>query len=216
MRKDRKTGFVTAIVAVAAITAGCEQTTMITDPSAPQFAHIDTTFSSNTNRQFIQVERLGNPLAMEVFVPKREHSGHDATPPTRDLTFVDDYVLFVTTVAGRSEAYARAIAAALLGTPDNPGDKITVFPNRAPGVTASQAHAANNNMTVGWLTHALAPGVGYGGRKLAGDDVVDKGLGAVFGTALGNMDNVSPGLVTDNVSNTNPPPLGTFPYFPRN
>ena len=40
---------------------------------------------------------------------------------------------------------------------------------------------------------------GYGGRKLQGDDVVDKGLAVIFGSALGNNANVSPGLVTDNV-----------------
>jgi hypothetical protein len=55
--------------------------------------------------------------------------------------------------------------------------------------------------------------VGYGGRKLRGDDTVDKGLGVIFGAALGGPV-TAPGLVTDNVGNTNPAPLNTFPYFP--
>jgi hypothetical protein len=89
-----------------------------------------------------------------------------------------------------------------------------VFPNRAPGVTAVTANTPEN-MTVGWLTQVLAPGVGYGGRKLRGDDTVDKGLGVIFGAALGGPV-TAPGLVTDNVDNTNPAPLNTFPYFPAN
>jgi hypothetical protein len=44
---------------------------------------------------------------------------------------------------------------------------------------------------------------------------VDKGLGVIFGTALGGPVTAA-GLVTDNVGNTNPAPLNTFPYFPAN
>ncbi len=172
------------------------------------------TIRLGSNLILAQVERLGNPLAMEVFVEKRFHALHDVTSPFRDPgNFTDDYVLFITTVAGRSEAYAMAIAGALLGTAANPGDKLQVFTNRAPGVTAVTANDPAN-MTVGWLTHVLDPVNGYGGRKLRGDDTVDKGASVVFGTALGNTANVSPGLVTDNVGNTNPAPLATFPYFP--
>jgi hypothetical protein len=204
------------LVAGIGLTAACDEAPLAStnDIPGPLLAVGDTTLSSDTDRIFAQVERHANPLAMEVLVEKREHGTHDTTTPTRDhLHFTDDYVVFITTVAQRDEAYARAIAGVLLGTDANPGDKIAVYPARAPGVTASMANTADN-ASVGWLTHVLAPGEGYGGRKLAGDDVVDKALSVVFGAALGNTNNVSPGLVTDNVGNTNPAPLSEFPYFP--
>ena len=216
MRSTTKNRLGLVAIVASAVAAGCEQTPLGNEPGHPLYSHMDTTFSSNANRQFLQVERLGNPLAMEVFVEKREHGAHDVMPPTRDPGhFTDDYVRFITTVAKRDEAYARTIAGALLGMGTNPGDKIVVFPNRAAGVTAAMANTATNTST-GWLTHVLAPNVGYGGRKLAGDDVVDKGLMVVFGSVLGNTANTSPGLVTDNVASTNPAPLATFPYFPAN
>ena len=65
---------------------------------------------------------------------------------------------------------------------------------------------------VGWLTYVLDPANGYGGRKLMGDDVVDKGLAVTFGNALGNNNNVSPGLVTDNVNDPRAESV-EFPYL---
>ncbi|MGQ0713062.1 MAG: DUF4331 family protein [Gemmatimonadaceae bacterium] len=208
-----------AMLALVIVAAGCRETVteFVTDTLTVTQIVRDTVVIGDTAHVFAQVERLANPLAMEVFVEKRFHTEHDAYSPVRDPEeFTPDYVQFVTTVAGRSEDYARAIAGALLGTAQNPGDKLTVFTNRAAGVTAAIANDPANSMSssTGWLTYVLAPGVGYGGRKLRGDDTVDKGASVVFGTALGNTTNVSPGLVTDNVDNTNPAPLTTFPYFP--
>lgn len=216
---------IAVVPALVMLSAACEEddrdgiiapdTVTVTKTDTLRIVRTDTV-RIGSNLVLAQVERLGNPLAMEVFVEKRFHAQHDVFPPTRDpATFTDDYVAFITTVAGRDEAYARVIAGALLGTAANPGDKIQVFTNRAAGVTAATANDPNN-MNVGWLTYVLDPVNGYGGRKLRGDDVVDKGAGAVFGNLLGNNNNVSPGLVTDNVGNTNPAPLTTFPYFPAN
>jgi predicted permease len=53
---------------------------------------------------------------------------------------------------------------------------------------------------------------GYGGRRLT-DDVVDIGLGAIFGSLLGNTNNVSPGLTTDNVGSNDVAFGATFPYL---
>lgn len=180
---------------------------------APRYAALDSTFASDTSRTFVQLERLANPLAMEVFVAKREHGAHDVLPPFRDPgLFTDDYVDFITGVAGRPTFLAQTVASVLLGQiGTNEGDKLTVYTNRAPGVTA--ATAAQSNL-VGWLTYVLAPGQGWGGRKLANDDVVDKGAGIVFGTVVTNQGTVSPGLVTDNVNSNDAVPLNTFPYFP--
>lgn len=227
MHTISKAGALLALAAATTLMAGCERT--ITELRTDTLTRTDTVripvdrivrdtvLIGDTSHIFTQVERLGNPLVMEVFVEKRFHTVYDIYNPVRDpIEFTQDIVRFVTTVARRSEAYGMAIAGALLGTPQNPGDKLTVFTNRAPGVTAVIANDPANAMSAstGWLTHVLSPGVGYGGRKLRGDDTVDKGLGVVFGTALGNTSNVSPGLVTDNVPDMNPPLLNTFPYFP--
>ncbi len=223
MLNFRNSSALTALLAAMTLSA-CDrgQEGSITTPDGePVYAAIDSTFSSNPNRTFVQLERLGNPLAMEVFVEKREHGFHDATSPRRDPGhFTDDYVLFLTRYAGRSEAFARAVAGALLGQMNqDPGDKLRVFPNRAAGVTAVTANDPANQagMAVGYLTQVLAPGQGYGGRKLRGDDTVDKTATVGFGTVpqLG-VTATAPGLATDNVDNTNPAPLNTFPYFPAN
>jgi hypothetical protein len=63
--------------------------------------------------------------------------------------------------------------------------------------------------TSGWLTWALASG--WGGRNLA-DDVVDGGLGAIFGPTLDPND-VTPGLTTDNVDANDLAFSTTFPYL---
>ncbi len=202
-----------ALLAITAL-AACdrEPTGATVNPGETAFAAADSTFATNPNRRFTQVERLGNPLVMEVFVEKREHDAYDAFEPNRDPGhFTDDVVAFVTTVAKRDEAYARAIAGALLGTPQAPGDMITVFTGRAAGVTAANSATAAN---VGWLTHVLDATGGYGGRKLTGDDAVDKGTAVVFGNVLGNNVNVSPGLVGDNVNENDKAALTTFPYLP--
>ncbi len=216
MLNFRNSSALTALLAAMTLSA-CDrgQEGSITTPDGePVYAAIDSTFSSNPNRTFVQLERHGNPLVMEGFVEKREHGFHDAVSPMRDPAhFTDDIQLFLTRFAGRPLAYANAVAGALLGMQgQDPGDKLRVFPNRAAGVTAVTANTPEN-MSVGWLTQVLAPGVGYGGRKLRGDDTVDKALGVTFGTALGGPV-TAPGLVTDNVDNTNPAPLNTFPYFP--
>jgi hypothetical protein len=164
----------------------------------------DTVRIGNTSLVFDQIERLGNPLVSEVFVEKREHDHFNTTNPITDVAnFRDDIIRFITGVAGRDQAYATTVATAL--TPD----MLAVFPNRAPGVTAANSDASP---LVGWLTHVLAPNnTGYGGRKLDGDDAVDKGLMVTFGNALGNNNNVSPGLTTDNVPDPQQDP-DTFPY----
>ena len=202
-----------AVLAITAVSAACEREAAETVlPGEVAYAAIDSTFSNNPNRRFDQMERLGNPLTMEVFVQKREHSAHDAFPPIQDPGhFTDDIVHFIMTVAGRDQGYANVIASVLVGTPQKPGDMIHVFPRRQAGATGANS---SSNPAVGWLTHVLAPGQGYGGRMVAGDDVVDKGTAVVFGNAAGNNNNVSPGLVGDNVNSNDRPMLNAFPWLP--
>lgn len=146
----------------------------------------------DTDRTYVQIERLGNPLVSEVTFMKRDHGFHNTTSPATDVEngFRDKVAAFVTGVAGRKQATAAAIASVLVP------DMLIVQPNR-PGDGA------------GWLTWALADG--YGGRNLT-DDVVDAGLMAIFGPLL-DADNVSPGLSTDNVPANDRPFLPAFPYL---
>ena len=60
-----------------------------------------------------------------------------------------------------------------------------------------------------WLSWLFG---GFGGRSLS-DDVVDIGLGAIFGNLLGNAANVTPGLTTDNVDANDAAFSSTFPYL---
>lgn len=162
----------------------------------------DTIRIGNTTSTFVQLERLGNPLVSEVFVEKREHGHYNVDSPNEDnVNFRDDIVAFITGVAGRDVAYANAVAGALVGS----GDMLVVRLDK----TGGGPFGAN----VGWLTQVLDPANGYGGRKLMGDDVVDKGLAVTFGNALGNNNNVSPGLVTDNVDANDKAHSTTFPYL---
>lgn len=192
-----------AVLAAAALVGACddEDTRTITDVVTVTVR--DTIRIGNTATTFDQIEYLANPLVSEVFVEKREHPHYNnITPSESRAEFRDDLVGFMTTVAGRDAAYAGAVADALLP------DMLVVRMDRAAGVTSANVATA---ATVGWLTHALDPANGYGGRKLDGDDAVDKGLSVIFGSALGNTANNSPGLVTDNVPDTKAD-LTAFPY----
>lgn len=156
------------------------------DPSG-----VNANVTSNANRVFVQRERLGNPLVSEVMIVKAQHHAHNTGTPATDVAdFTDDLTRFMTGVAGRDAAYASTIAGALLP------DMLVTYPKR-------------DGTPVFWLSWVFG---GFGGRSLS-DDVVDIGLGALFGSLLGNTNNVTPGLTTDNV-NANDKAFGaTFPYL---
>jgi Domain of unknown function (DUF4331) len=177
-------------VAVVAVTVACSDTAdrngLITGAQP---------VAAREGRVFKQRERLGNPLVSEVMIRKAHHQAHNTGMPSTDVgEFTDDLTGFVTGVAGRDPAYANAIAGALLP------DMLVAYPKRDNVTPATE---------VFWLSWAFG---GYGGRKLT-DDVVDIGLGVIFGPLLGNTNNVSPGLTTDNVSNNDVAFGTTFPYL---
>ncbi len=147
--------------------------------------------SSVTARVFTQRERLGNPLVSEVMIVKAHHHDHNLGQPSSDQAdFTDDLVTFITGTAGRDAAYASTIAGALLP------DMLITYPKR-------------DGTPVFWLSWLFG---GFGGRSLS-DDVVDIGLGAIFGGLLGNTVNVTPGLTTDNVDANDAAFLTGFPYL---
>ncbi len=160
------------------------------------------TTGPDATRTYSQIERLGNPLVSEVFFPKRDHGLHNTKNPTDDPatmanggTDVPGHIRsFVSQFPNRTEKTITTLQAVL--SPD----LLVVYPNR------SGANA-------GWLTWALAPGVGYGGRKLT-DDVVDTGLSAVFGNALDAAQPVLAGLTSDNVGVSTRTFSSAFPYLP--
>ncbi|MEO5579851.1 MAG: DUF4331 family protein [Gemmatimonadaceae bacterium] len=163
----------------------------------------DEILGPSSNRVYTQIERLGNPLVSEVFFSKRDHGLHNTKGPDADGasmgaggTDVPGHIRSFVSQFGRSEKIITTLGSVL--SPD----MLLVFPNRS---TANPA-------TVGWLTWALAPGVGYGGRKL-NDDVVDAGLSAVFGNLLDNTQPVLPNLTSDNVPATVRTFSPTFPYL---
>lgn len=145
-----------------------------------------------SDREFVQIERLGNPLVSEVFFLKRDHGLHNTSIPSTDVAngFRTKIETFIRDVAGRNTTVQTTVSSVLVP------DMLLVFPNRAPS-------------TSGWLGWALANG--WGGRNLA-DDVVDAGLAAVFGSLL-NSSNTSPGLSSDNVGANDKAFSTTFPYL---
>lgn len=145
----------------------------------------------NKNREYVQIERLGNPLVSEVFLEKREHGAHNASVPSQDLTlYKASLERFVTDVAGRPPILGTTLSGALLP------DMLIV-------------DSSKSTTSAGWLNSALVSG--YGGRPLD-DDVVDIGLGAIFGTTLNPTDPV-PALVSDNVDANDKSFGGSFPYL---
>ena len=161
----------------------------------------DSSTSPSTTRVYHQIERLGNPLVSEVFFPKRDHGLDNTKSPSDDPITMDaggtdvpgHIRSFVSQFPGRTEKTITTLQAVL--SPD----MLMVYPNRA-GTTA------------GWLSWALQPGVGYGGRKLV-DDVVDTGLASVFGNALDPAQPVLAGLTSDNVGSSVRTYSPTFPYL---
>lgn len=174
-------------VAAVALLAACQG-----DPASTAPLNIQPNSGvSAANHAYLQQDRLANPLVSEVMVVKRLHGEYNRGIPRTDVAeWTDDLTAFVTGVAGRDAAYAATIAGALLP------DMLLTYPKR-------------DGTPVFWLSWVFG---GYGGRTLP-DDVVDTGLGAIFGTLLGNPNNVTPGLTTDNVDANDVPFRSTFPYL---
>src|SRR6185436_17675271 len=78
-----------AISALAAFAAACgNDTNTVTSP-----------ITQTPTRSFNQVQRLGNPLVSEVFLPKKDHGFHGSVGPA------DDAASFATTVKGFVAAF---------------------------------------------------------------------------------------------------------------
>ena len=186
MNTVTKSFWIAASLGLALLVGACQ------DPRDGGFATgVSFNVTSGEHRVFAQRDRLGNPLVSEVMIRKARHHQHnDGMPGTDVADFTDDLTSFMTGVAGRDQAYAGVIAGALLP------DMLLVYPKR-------------DGTPVFWLSWVFG---GFGGRSLP-DDVVDIGLGAIFGDLLGNTNNVTPGLTSDHVNANNKPFGATFPYL---
>lgn len=190
MRKSSKSWIILAPLGLALLVGGCDSDRATADGITGTSSHE----GGERGAVFTQVDRLANPLVSEALIVKALHEEYNHGMPSTDVArWTDELNRFVTEVAGRDPAVANTLSSVLLP------DMLLVFPKRDPS-------------TAGWLSWALAPGVGYGGRMLSGDDVVDKALMAVFGPLL-SEENVTPGLTTDNVPRNDKMPSGTFPYL---
>jgi hypothetical protein len=151
-------------------------------------------------RTYVQIEFLANPLVSEVTVPKAQHHAYNTTMPYARNQFIPVTQQFVTGF-GRPQALAELLATVLYS--NGVGDMLLFYPDRDPATT-------------GWLSWALQPGVGAGGRRLT-DDVVDLGLTAIFSSFLNPAGALCQPfqlpLCTDNVPATAKAPSATFPYL---
>jgi len=147
-----------------------------------------------------QVEFLANPLVSEVTVPKALHHTYNTTMPYNSAQLIPVTEQFVTSF-GRPQALADLLSTVLYN--NGIGDMLIYYPDRDPATT-------------GWLSWALQPGVGAGGRRLT-DDVVDLGLTAIFSGFLNPTAALCQPfqlpLCTDNVNATAKAPSGAFPYL---
>lgn len=207
MLKIRQAGAVLATLAVTVLSTACDEentrTLVEVQTDTVTLVQTDTVTVGNQALEFNQIERLGRPITVEGLLDKGQHTLSNTTSPVNDsIFFFEPIVEFVVNKAGRPRELGEQIASILLP------DMILFFPNRAASNAAPPL--ARENEKVGFLTWALFPGEGVGGRKLDNDDVVDKALGAVFGSVLSNVD-VKPGLATDNVPESQTD-LNEFPY----
>ncbi|HEX7879840.1 MAG TPA: DUF4331 family protein [Candidatus Eisenbacteria bacterium] len=148
------------------------------------------TTSVNLNREYVQIERLGNPLVSEVFLAKRQHGTHNASIPSQDVSLYKQEMEDFVEGFGRPPIVGTTLTGVLLP------DMLIV-------------DSSKSTTSAGWLSNALSGG--YGGRKLT-DDVVDTGLSAIFGTAL-SATGAIPALASDNVDANDKSFGNTFPYL---
>ena len=155
----------------------------------------DTTSPPNdVQRSYEQVQRLGNPLVSEVFLPKSDHPYHATVGPAEDTAFVRTIKGFVAQFRPSATTLQNTLAAVLVP------DMLVIQTDKDPS-------------TAGWLSWALANG--WGGRKLT-DDVVDVGLTGIFSGLLDPTQAVCQPfqlpLCTDNVG-SHSAFTPTFPYL---
>jgi hypothetical protein len=162
------------------------------------------TTSVRSGSNFVQQDRLSNPVVNEVFATfaNDRHRINNLAQPNEDVNnLANDIQSFMTDVAGRSQAITDVVKAVFAQ------DVMVV------DLGSSAQTAAYLGVQTGGAT-----GSTFGGRALT-DDVVDTSLGVVFGgtiSALGlapDDSNQIPTLTSDNVGPGGKQFTNTFPYL---
>ena len=167
----------------------------LTDPTSASIAAADDDEAVD-NTVYTQVEFLGNPLVSEVTILKKDHDGYNRSQPYASSVYGPQSLAFINAFREKQPNVAATLGAVLYP------DMLIVESAQNPGKS-------------GWLTWALLPGEGWGGRNLE-DDVVDAGLMAIFGPLLDKNGTYCSGdfqLCTDNVGANEKAFLGSFPYL---
>ena len=189
MLRANRSWIAVASLGLATLAVGCSEENR-DNSDVPTGVSEDVGAEARFGVTYDQIEFLGNPLVSEVTVQYALHDEYNQNMPYRMVPrFKRITEQFITEVAGRPQSLATAISGVLYP------DVLVAYLDRDPS-------------TASWLSWAVAEG--WGGRTLQ-DDVVDIGLGAIFGSLLLDDKTVKPGLSSDNVP-FNEPLLSTFPY----
>jgi hypothetical protein len=178
-------------------------------------------FGDNQTGDWVQIERLGNPLVNEVVVPLGAKDHFNATPPSGDAEFLPAVL----------DPELPKLINALYGVPVPPApriDLVTIFLTGLPGLNQPADVQASEMLRLNMGIGASAP-VGKGnrmgvlggdnagfpnGRRLE-DDVVDIAIQAMAGaTPLTPEFNKAPNnLLGDGVNESAQPFNTAFPYL---
>jgi len=169
-----------------------------------------TTDRRGVNGSYRQISRLGSPLVNEVVIPLKDKDRFNASSPSNDTQFLN----YVT----KPELPKLIEAVYGIEAPDQPrNDLVAVFLtgvdglNQPENVTPSEQLRLNMSTPVTGSPDPLGviggDNQGYpNGRRLA-DDVIDISLQVVEGELVGNPNDLSDGVDTNDVEFGN-----SFPY----
>jgi hypothetical protein len=170
-----------------------------------------TTDRQGVDKKFHQVSRLGNPLVNEVVIPLKDKDKFNASSPSNDTQFLD----YVT----KPELPKLIEAVYGIKAPKEPrNDLVAVFLtgvdglNQPKGVTPGEELRLNMSTPVTDNPNRLGVIAGdnqgfQNGRRL-GDDVIDISLQVVEGELVGNPNDLSDGVDSNNKAFSS-----AFPYL---
>lgn len=170
-----------------------------------------TTSKQGFNGKYRQVSRLGSPLVNEVVVPLKAKDRFNASRPAKDAQFLKSVT---------NPELPKLIEAVYgIKAPKQPrNDLVSVFLtgvkglNQPKGVTPSEQLRLNMTTPVTASPNRLGviggDNQGYPNGRRLGDDVIDISLQVVEGELVGNANDLSDGVDTNDV-----PFADRFPYL---
>jgi len=159
---------------------------------------------------FVQVNRMGNPLFNEVFVPLADKDNYNRSNPTSDKRMFEDYALnpevatLINTVFGTSLGDSGRVDLAGIFIPD-----VLRVATTPPPALPGQAGFSRLSFVDGDFAVDGIPGGWPNGRR-PGDDVVDIALSALTFDPAGSG---TPFLIGDNVPANDQLYHQVFPYL---